>query len=113
MTSLLLQHSDDLFLKNKITGEEKWDFYYNVQCKMRCIDEDESLQPTLKEELHERKFCCMYDGITGNLVVLHNNARPHSVRITLEKELDLGWFDHIHHTLQKVISIFLVLYKMV
>ena len=62
-TSLLSKLRNDLFLKNIITGDEEYIFYDNVQCKRHWIDKDESLQPTLKPELYERKvmLCVWWD----------------------------------------------------
>ena len=49
-TSFLSRQRNDLFLKNIITGDEKWIFYDNVQCKRQWIDKAESLQPAPKVE---------------------------------------------------------------
>ena len=43
----------DPFLKNIITGDEKWVCY--VQLKRQWIDKNESVQPYLKTEHHGRK----------------------------------------------------------
>ena len=63
MTSLLLRKRNDIFLINIITGDKKWAFYDNVQCKRQWIDLDESLQPTRKVLLHGRKIilCLWWD----------------------------------------------------
>ena len=51
-TSLLSKQNNDTFLKNIMTGHEKWVIYDNVQRKRQWIDEDISLQPNRKVEFH-------------------------------------------------------------
>ena len=64
-TSRLLRQKNDLFLKNIMTGDERWVFYYFVQCERQWIDKDESLQPTPREALYERKLILRVHRITG------------------------------------------------
>ena len=62
-TSFLSKPRNELFFKNIIVGDEKLMFYDNVQSKRQWIDEDETLQPTPKMKLHERKvmLCVWWD----------------------------------------------------
>ena len=42
------------FLKNIISGDKKWVFYDNIQCKRQWIDQNKSLLSTLKAEFDGR-----------------------------------------------------------
>ena len=56
-TSHLLRQRNDPFLKEIISGDEKWVLNDNVQYEKQWIDKDESRQPTPESELHGRKVC--------------------------------------------------------
>ena len=54
--NLFLSQRNDPFLKNIISGEEKWVFYDNLHRKRQWFNNDESSPPIFEVELHERKF---------------------------------------------------------
>ena len=58
--SLLLNQSKDPFLKNIITGNKKFFFYDNVQCKRQWIDRQISTAyPKAKTSWEENYAGCM------------------------------------------------------
>ena len=67
-TSLLSRQRNDPFLKNITTGDEKWIFYVNFQCKRQWIDEYELLLISPRTVFHGGKV--MYGGITAVLFIL-------------------------------------------
>ena len=68
---LLSRQRNYQFLKNIITGNEKWIFYNNFQHKKQWLDKDEILQHILKAKLHDRKVMRhVYGGITEVLFIL-------------------------------------------
>ena len=52
----LPKKENELFLLNIMTGNKKWVFYDNVQCKRQWIDDDKSPLATPKAELFGRKI---------------------------------------------------------
>ncbi|XP_025266855.1 histone-lysine N-methyltransferase SETMAR-like [Camponotus floridanus] len=53
---LIKREENDPFLKQMITGDEKWIVYNNVERKRSWSRRDDSLQTTSKAELHQRKI---------------------------------------------------------
>ena len=54
--SLLKRNEFDPFLKNLITGDEKWIVYNNVNRKRSWVMQDEPAQTTSKAEIHQKKI---------------------------------------------------------
>ena len=54
--SLLKRNEIDPFLKNLITGDEKWIVYNNVNRKRSWVMQDEPAQTTSKAEIHQKKI---------------------------------------------------------
>ena len=58
------------FLKQIITGDEKWIVHINVNRKRLWSMHDELAQTILKAELHQKRSCCQFGGITKVLCIL-------------------------------------------
>ena len=53
-----------------ITGDKKWIVYNNVNRKRSWSKHDEPAQTISKAELHQKRLCCQFGGITKVLCIL-------------------------------------------
>ena len=66
----LKSNAVDSFMKLSsppVTGEEKWTIYNNVNRKGSWSKHDEPAQTISKAELHKKRSCCQFGGITIEL----------------------------------------------
>ncbi|KAL6417162.1 hypothetical protein ACFW04_014667 [Cataglyphis niger] len=54
--SLLKRNENDPFLKNLVTGDEKWIVYNNVTRKRSWVKQDQPAQTASKAEIHQKKI---------------------------------------------------------
>lgn len=54
--SLLKRNENDPFLKNLVTGDEKWIVYNNVTRKRSWVKQDKPAQTVSKAEIHQKKI---------------------------------------------------------
>lgn len=127
--SLLSRRNRQRFLRQIITGDEKWVLYVNQSRKRQWRDRDELPESEPKGDLHPKKvmlsiwwdfqgviyfellppnttinaqlYCSQLDNLKNVLHakrpelrkvrLLHDNAKPHTAKITRQKLEEFGW----------------------
>jgi histone-lysine N-methyltransferase SETMAR len=127
--SLLLRRRNTEWLKQIVTGDEKWVLYFNSTRKHQWVLQEEVPQPEPKPDPHQKKimlsvwwdykgviyhellapgttvtaalYCTQLDRLhvavqqkrpeKDKILMLHDNARPHTAKITRDKLEELGW----------------------
>nr|XP_031834418.1 histone-lysine N-methyltransferase SETMAR-like [Nomia melanderi] len=103
--ALAKRNEIDPFLKQMMTGDEKWVTFDNIMRKRSWSKRGQTARTVAKPQLTARKESCC---------VLPDNARPHTSIVTRQKLRDLGWevFMHPPYSLDLALSdyqVFLVL----
>ncbi|KAJ4426959.1 hypothetical protein ANN_26758 [Periplaneta americana] len=101
-------HGDE-FLHRIVTGDKTWISHFNPETKQQSIHWRHSRSPVrmkFKQTLSVRKVMCtvfwdrkgilLNDFLPRGVVLLHDNARPHTARRTAAVLTEFGWelFDH-------------------
>ena len=66
--SRLKREENDPFLKQIVTGDEKWIAYNNVKRKRSWFRQDEPGHSTAKTDIHEKKVMLCMVGLEGNCI---------------------------------------------
>ncbi|KAK1137358.1 hypothetical protein K0M31_001870 [Melipona bicolor] len=73
--SLLKRNENDPFLKNLVTGDEKWIVYKNVTRKRSWVKQDQPAQTTSNQRFTKKRLCCQSGGITKEFCILNSCHR--------------------------------------
>jgi len=70
--SLLARHKELSFLNRIVTGDEEYIFYNNMLRKKSWPLPSESCQTVEKAGLHQKRSCCAFCGIVGDLSITNS-----------------------------------------
>ncbi|XP_025155848.1 histone-lysine N-methyltransferase SETMAR-like [Harpegnathos saltator] len=100
LNPLTKQNEIEPFLKQMVTGDEKWITYDNIVRKRSWSKRSETAQTVAKPGLTVRKLAIFQkrpELVNRRGIVFHqDNARPHTSIVTRQKLRELGWEVSMH-----------------
>ncbi|GFV62528.1 histone-lysine N-methyltransferase SETMAR [Trichonephila clavipes] len=84
----------------QVRSDEKWVIYEDIVRKRQRLDKDEPPLPDPKTNIHGKKILLYVQQLQRvrpalvnrkNVILLHDNTRPHTAKVTQEKIIELGW----------------------
>ncbi|UYV76625.1 hypothetical protein LAZ67_14001499 [Cordylochernes scorpioides] len=93
------------FLYRIVTGDEKWCLYVNMKQRKEWVASGDTLKPRIKQDFHPQKgYNLRFLGLRrcavlgnarkechGQIILLHDNARPHVAQVVKAALQELEW----------------------